>query len=77
MSKQLQFALVVREQNNNACEMVHQFVLSELSKHGGIIDQACSRLANGDPEATYRVPTPAKDKGIDALMPMANATEKC
>ena len=76
MSRQLQIAIVVREQKNGVCKMVPEFDLSELTKHGGIIDQACLRLANGDAEATYAIPTPAKDERIDALMPMAIAMEK-
>ena len=75
MSRQLQIAIVVREQKNGVCKMVPEFDLSELTKHGGLIDQACLRLANGDAEATYVVPTPTKDERTNALMPMAIAME--
>ena len=76
MSRQLQISMVVRERKNGCDEMVHQFELSEITKYGGLLDQACIRLAKGETETTYRALTPAKEKIIDDFTPMANAVEK-
>ena len=48
MQKQLQIVIVVREQKNRVCEMVHKWTLDKLTEHGGEIDQALYSLAKID-----------------------------
>ena len=71
MQKQLQVAIVVREQKNGVCEMVHKYALSDLTDPGGQIDQALYSLAKID--VTCRKPTNAQERDIDDLTPMAIA----
>ena len=85
MSRKLQVSLVRRKrtftqrnstgrQEKTSDEMIPEFELEQITRHGGLLDQATYKLAGLD--FTYKTPTRAQDGRREAGTPMALALEK-
>ena len=85
MSRQLQVSFVRRKrtftqrnstgrQEKTSDEMIPEFELEQITRHGGLLDQATYNLAGLD--FTYKTPTRAQDGRREAGTPMALALEK-
>ena len=71
MQRQLQIALLHRDQSGGSNSMEHQFTLEEITRHGGLMDHAFLRYFGL--LDTYKLPTNSHERKLDVLTPMATA----